>query len=322
MIYDDIKNFNQQFSWIPKIEHQKALKRFKKVLVCGMGGSHLAADVLLAWKPELQVVVWHDYGLPPIPKKDLKESLIIFDSYSGNTEETLDAFAAARKQKFAVAVIASGGRLLELARKNKIPYIALPPTHEQPRMAIGYALKAVVCLLRDQKLLREISALAQELRPDEYEEKGRSLASRLSLNVPVIYASSQNGALAMNWKIVLNETGKVPAFWNTFPELNHNEMTGFDVKRSTRELSSVFHFILLTDGEDSSPIAKRMLVLQGMYRDRGLKVELVPVQGSTRLGKIVNSISLAQWTAYYTARNYGIEPEEVPMVEEFKKMIR
>ena len=80
-------------------------------------------------------------------------------------------------------------------------------------------------------------------------KKGKRLQEKISGKVPVIYASSENCAIAYNWKIKLNEGAKIPAFYNTFAELNHNEMTGFDVIDSTKSLSDKFHFIFLTDQE-------------------------------------------------------------------------
>ncbi len=321
MILDDTKNFNQQFLWEPAVENKAGLKKFKRAVVCGMGGSHLAADVLAAIWPELPLTVWHDYGLPYIVKSDLKDVLIIASSYSGNTEETIDALAVARKKKMNVCAIAAGGTLLAQAKKMKIPYVELPSLGIQPRMALGYSAKAMLAVMGDKKALKELEKLATELRPETNEAPARQLAAQLNGNVPVMYASARNGAIAMIWKIVLDETGKIPAFWNVFSELNHNEMTGFDVRRSTRDLSERMHFMIMHDTDDDARVVKRMRVLQELYRSRALKVEVMEIKGRSRAAKVFSAINLAQWIAYFTAVNYGVEPEQVPMVEEFKKLI-
>ena len=132
--------------------------------------------------------------------------------------------------------------------------MALPPVHEQPRMALGYSAKGMLSAMHEGKLLKEIGSVARELRPLQNEPDGKTLAKILNGGVPVVYASLRNATVAMNWKIVLNETGKIPAFWNALPELNHNEMTGFDVKRSTRDLSERFHFVFLRDEDDGPHI--------------------------------------------------------------------
>ncbi|MBU6500929.1 MAG: hypothetical protein KGJ89_02285 [Patescibacteria group bacterium] len=319
MIYDDIKHFNKQFEYEPKVENATKLKKFKKFLVVGMGGSHLAADILKSWKPDIDIVVWNDYGLPPL--KDVKERLLIANSYSGKTEETIDSLNAAKAHHVSSAVISTGGKLIGLAQKHKLPYVQMPDLHMQPRMALGLNLRGLLALMGDKSWLNETLELAKELHPARHEIGGKALAKRLYGSVPIIYASLKNQSVAYNWKIKFNETGKTPAFMNVFPELNHNEMTSFDVKLRTATLSKNFHFIFLKDIDDDKRIIRRMNILEKLLFDRGFKVEALFMQGKNRLQKIFNSLNLADWTAYHTALQYGVEPEQVPMVEEFKKLM-
>lgn len=321
MIQDDIKTYGRQFSYEPLIENASKLKGYKKFVICGMGGSHLAANLLKAWHPELDIIVWPNYGLPPLHEKDWKDRLVIVSSYSGNTEEAIDSYNVARTKRHAMAVIAAGGKLLRGAQKMKTPYIAMPDFHFQPRMALGLSLRAMLAMMGEKMLLAETTALAAQLHATREELHGRDLAKRLHGSVPVVYTSSRNAALAQNWKIKFNETGKIPAFWNVLPELNHNEMTGFDSKGKTVPLSRHFHFLFLKDAEDDRRITKRMAVLERMFRDRGLASDVVLMQGKTRIQKIFNTLVLADWTAYYTAKMYEVDPDQVPMVEEFKKLI-
>ncbi|MDP2598991.1 MAG: SIS domain-containing protein [Candidatus Liptonbacteria bacterium] len=322
MIYDDIKNYNKQFQYEPKVENASRLKRgLKKFVIVGMGGSHLAADVLKAWHPELEIITWSSYGLPPLREKDLKERLIVVSSYSGGTEEAIEAFNTARTKRLPLAVIAARGKLLNLAQKFKVPYVAMPDMHMQPRMATGLSLKALLALMGEKQLLLETNALVVQLRPSREEHRGKDLSKRVHGSVPVIYASARNAAIAQNWKIKFNETGKIPAFWNVVPESNHNEMTGFDVKNRTISLSRNFHFIFLKDVMDDRRIIRRMNVLEKLYHDRGFKIEVVLLQGKNELQKIFNALVLADWTAYYGAKLSEVDPEQVPMVEEFKKLI-
>ncbi len=321
MLPNDIKTYNKQFEYEPVVENAGKLKKYAKFLVIGMGGSHLAADLIKIWHPELDLVVWSDYGLPKLADKDLKDRLVILSSYSGNTEEVVDAFAAAKAKKLSMAVVASHGKLLSLAIKNKIPYVQIPHMNIQPRMETPRMLRATLALMGEKALLAETKTLVNQLHPIQEEHRAKELARKLYGNVPVIYTSDRNGAVAYNWKIKFNETGKIPAFFNVVPELNHNEMTGFDAKAKATAISRNFHFVILKDGDDDRRITKRMNVLEKLYRDRGFKTDVVLLQGKTRIGKIFNALNLADWTAYYTAKMYGTEPEQVPMVEEFKKLI-
>jgi len=328
-MYEAIKNFNKQFLYEPEIINKENLVKKSEFVVIGMGGSALAPLLLKTWKPNLDILIHRDYNLPHISEEKLKNKLIILSSYSGNTEEVIDAFLKAKENKLDMAVISVGGKLLSLAKENNVPYIELPNTGIQPRMALGFSIKSFLKLLGEENELKNISELATILKPADYEENGKTLAKKLKNNVPVIYASNSNLSLAYNWKIKLNETGKIPAFYNVLPELNHNEMTGFSAgggsafggDDSTKELSNKFYFIILKDLEDNPKILKRMIVLEKLYKDRNLKVETIEIKNENIWHKIFSSLLLADWTAYYTALEYGLEPEQVPMVEEFKKLI-
>ena len=320
-MYEAIKNFNKQFECEPKIENQERLKKREKFIVVGMGGSHLAADLLKIWNPYLEMIVHKNYGLPDIQGKYLKDTLVILSSYSGNTEETIDAFEKAREKNLSMAAISIGGKLLELAKKHSIPYVQMPDIGIQPRSALGFSLMAILKIIGEDKDITEASKLAHLLKPVEYEKAGQLLAKKMKGFVPIIYSSDRNMAIAYNWKIKFNETGKIPAFYNVFPELNHNEITGFDIQKSTKNLSRNFYFILIKDSNDHPRIIRRMEVLEKLYRDRGLAIEIIEFEGQNQLYRIFSSLVLADWTAYYTAKQYGVESEQVPMIEEFKKLI-
>jgi len=321
-MYDAIKNFPKQFDYSPVIENFGKLKKFNKFIVAGMGGSNLVADLLKVRNPELDIISHRSYGLPALGKRVLRQSLIIANSYSGNTEETIDAFRLALKHNLPVAAVSTGGKLLELARKAKKPYIQMPNIGIQPRSAVGYNTMAVAKLIGGNNALRELRALSKSLKSYEFERAGKTFAKKLKGHVPIIYSSLKNLPIAYNWKIKLNETGKIPAFINYFPELNHNEMTGFDVKDSTMGLSRNFYFLFLKDIADNPRIIKRMNVAERLYHERGFSVEVVMINGNSPLHKIFSSLLFADWTSYYVAEEYGVDPEQVPMVEEFKRLIK
>ena len=321
MLTKAIKDFPKQFEFEPEVQNAGKLKKHSSYVIGGMGGSGLVAGILRALKPELDIAAHHEYGLPTFI--DSKEKrLFIAISYSGNTEETISFFQEANKKKLPVAAITTGGKLLKLAKEKKVPYVKLPSTGIQPRMSLGFMLRAALKLMAEEKLFKEAGELAKTLKPSEAEALGKAFAKELRGKVPVIYSSRKNQALAYNWKIKFNETGKIPAFYNTFPELNHNEMTGFDVVDSTRSLSGNIHVIILKDPDDDTRIKKRMKVLENLYVDRYIPVSTVEIDAGGTLEKIFSTLIVGDWTAYYLAKHYSTEPEEVPMVEEFKKLIK
>lgn len=321
MMEDALKKFPDQFSYEPRTLHEEKLRRSPHIIAAGMGGSHLAAGIVNAWKPSLGIRVHRDYGLPPIPEEELKDFLVVAISYSGNTEETLDVFETAKERGLARAAISVGGTLLARARAEGVPYVMVPDTGIQPRAALGFMTKALLAVMGESEGIKELETLAKLLRADELEAAGRSLAETLKDRVPVIYASNRNEAVAYNWKIKFNETGKIPAFVNALPEANHNEMTGFDVIESTKPLSKNFSFLFITDEEDHPRVQKRFRILKEMYEARKLPVTVLELAGRNRFHKIFALLLTADWAAYHLARWYGTEPEAVLMVEEFKKRV-
>ncbi|MBI3589743.1 MAG: hypothetical protein HY093_05035 [Candidatus Liptonbacteria bacterium] len=327
-----ILNFPKQFAFRPKIENAKNLRPAENFIVAGMGGSALAAELLKTAHPELNLIVWKSYDLPSVrrslgagnPSKTyhLKpNTLLVASSYSGSTKETLSAFESARKRKLNIAVLTVGGKLLALAKKYKVPYIQMPETGIQPRMSAGLNLVSLAQFigLKDQP---QIHSLAKSLKPEIWRAKGKALSENLWDQVPVIYSSAQNFPIAMNWKIKFNENAKIPSFANFFPELNHNEMTGFDVKKTTANLSSNLHLIFLEDGADHPRIKRRFAVTKKLLTEKGINLSEIPISGKNTWEKIFSSTLLADWTSFYLAKYYGVDPEQVPMVETLKKLIR
>ena len=316
MMEEAIKNFPKQFEWEPTIENSKFEIRNSKFLIVGMGGSHLAGDLIKTWNPSFGLIVWADYGLPAeVLARAGPPPLVIANSYSGNTEETLDAFNEALKKNLPLAAISIGGKLLELAKKNNVPYIQMPDTGIQPRSALGFNVRALLKLMGEDEALEATSQLASLLKPEELKDAGQQLAEKLKGFIPIIYSSNRNLAIAYNWKIKFNETGKVPAFYNVFSELNHNEMTGFG------DVGKNFQFIFLRDSEDHLRVQKRMAVTQKILEDRGFNVNNFDLNEEHKWYRIFKSLVIADWTAYHTALLYGHEPEQVPVIEEFKKLI-
>ncbi|MBI1888799.1 MAG: hypothetical protein HYS15_02615 [Candidatus Spechtbacteria bacterium] len=318
---DAIENFPAQFSYKPEIVNFQNLKRRGIFIVAGMGGSHLGADIIQAYDPSLDIMVRSDYGLSSYPKSVLQNCLVIANSYSGDTEETIDVFKEAGDRGLPVAAITKGGELIQLAKTLGAPYIELPPAALQPRSALGYSVRAMLLMIGHTQGLEETGALASALSALQFTEQGRKLAGILKGKVPVIYSSDRNYAIAYNWKAKFNETGKIPAFFNVFPELNHNEMTGYDVLDSTKELSRNFFFLFLNDAEDDPRVQKRMSLTKKLLQNRGLSCESIELEGDSRFYRIFSSLLVADWIAYYTAELYGADSEQVPMVEEFKKLM-
>ena len=265
-MYESIKNFSKQLEFKPEIINSDNSNKYERFIFVGMGGSALAPDLLRVTNPELDILIHRDYGLPDLPDKVLQNSLIILNSYSGNTEEVLDAFKLALGKGLSLVAVSIGGKLLELARQSAIPYVEMPDWGLEPRMALGINLRALLRVLGQDKALDTLS----EVRLNDFEKIGKELAKKLRGFVPIIYSSRKNGPIAYAWKVKINETAKKPSFSNVFPELNHNEMAGFHVGEVSKLLSQNFHFIFLKDTADSPRISKRMEITAKLFQKQKL----------------------------------------------------
>ncbi len=312
-----IRSLQKQLQYQPELINGDKLGKFDRFIFVGMGGSALGPDLLRTAKPGLDIIVHRDYGLPDLPEQALKNSLIILNSYSGNTEEVLDAMDVAMKRGFSVVAVSIGGKLLEIAKQNGIPYVQMPDWGLEPRLALGLSIKAILKVIGQEEDLNSISGI----QLTDGENVGREIAEKLKGFVPVIYSSRKNGSLAYSWKVKINETAKKPSFANVFPELNHNEMAGFHAGEVSKLLSQNFHFIFLKDPGDHPRILKRMDVLSEMLRSRKLNVEIVELTGPDTWSKIFSSLVLADWVSYHIAKEYNVDPADISTIEEFKKLI-
>lgn len=312
-----ILNFNNQLGYEPEIIKSGKLGNYKHYVVCGMGGSHLATGILKMWKPGIELYVHRSYDLPPYDKKFLKESLLIASSYSGNTEEVVSFLKNGLEDGHDVAVIASGGELIKIAKEKNIPYIQIPNTHIQPRSALGFSLIAMAKLIDEPVCIDELRELKSLIDPTSFMAEGDSLAESIGGKIPVIYSSIENLPIVYNWKIKFNETGKIPAFYNLFSELNHNEMQGF----GDEKFSDQFHIIILRDKRDHPKIQKRMAVTADLLESKGYSVTTLILEGESVLLKVFSSLIVADWTALRIAKKNGYSSDSVPMIEEFKRKL-
>ncbi len=296
--------------------------KFKNVIICGMGGSALPADILKTLNWIDKIYIHKDYGLPAIATQD---SLIICISYSGNTEEVVLALREAVNKNFKVIGVASGGEIEKICQQNNVPFVLLT-SGIQPRSAIGYIFSVLVKILENSGLVKdrspEISDCQEKLGQitEELEKEGSKLAKKIGDKIPIIYAEGKEGAISMAslWKIKFNENTKIPAFYNYFPELNHNEMAGF----SHANKSNIFHFVIIKDAQGNPRNIERMDIFADLMKKLGSNTDFVEVKGGSPIFKIFSTLLLGDWVSYYLALENNIDPTPVKIVEDFKKLLK
>jgi len=326
MMNEAIMRFTEQFDWQPHVENATHFNTYKNYIVCGMGGSALAPWLIKYYGAQSGSLMFHrEYGLPIIAEDALKESLIILSSYSGDTEEVLDSAREAIERGFSIAMLTKGGRLLKLAQDHNLPYVLIPDMGLEPRMAIGLSMLGIARLMQNIELEDSIRAAGKTIDPAASRDEGQRIAEKLRSKIPLIYSSAANLPLAYIWKIKCNESAKIPAFYNAFPELCHNELSGFDITDSTRALSANIHAIFLEDDTDHPRIQKRMQIASQIFGEKGVPVEHVNLLGEAssvgRLGfeKAFYTALLADWVSLELAQYYHVPDAETPLIADFKR---
>ena len=317
---ETIGKFTEQFSWEPVVENEPQLDSYKHFVVCGMGGSQLAPMLLRSWLHEGAIVLHRDYGLPALSPEFETNALIILSSYSGTTEETLDSARLAMEKKLPTVAVSTGGKLIEFAKEHGLPYVQIPELGLQPRLATGFSLLAIARLMKASDLVARIQKTGRALDLHARKAEGLKLAEALRGNTPLIYSSKQNEPIAYVWKIKLNETSKIPAFYNVFPELCHNEINGMDPADATRPLTAGMHVLMLEDESDDPRNRKRMQVASEIFKERGIAVSHIALSGEP-MQKAFDQSVLADWVSYALADYYRVPAEETPLIAEFKRRI-
>ncbi len=309
-------SFKEQFSFEPVLQNNKNLRDYKDVLICGMGGSAIAVNFLNLLFPDLKLSLHNSYD---IPKSLSLETLIIVNSYSGNTEEELDSFDKAMITGMTVAVISKGGKLLELAKAATVPYVELPSNGLEPRFAIGHQMVAILTLLNKHDKISLLKTASESINLDAGVQAGTTLASRFAGKYPVIYSSTLLQALAYPVKAAINEGAKLPAFTNIIPEANHNELQGFVVD-DTKNESLTFGLLFIVSSFDHKKINKRIEIMRELYSARGFTCEEILVDHSSP-SSLLDALFLGYAFATALAINRGVDPYATPFIQEFKNKI-
>jgi len=301
-----------------------------KVLVLGMGGSAIGGDLvssLLASEAWLPVMVSRGYDLPAFVDAG---TLVIVSSYSGNTEETLSSFEQAMGKGARMLAVTTGGRVKEMAEKNRVPVFSFD-YKAQPRAALGFSFLPVLCFLQRLGFLSDRSAevaetvsvlqkLSQRLGETAPQDvnPAKGLAQRLHGKLPVIYGAGFTGEAAHRWKTQINENSKAWAFYEVFPELNHNAVVGFQFPA---ELAGGMRVVMLRSPLLSKRIRLRYEVTCQLLERAGIGYESVDGEGDSPLSQMMSLILFGDYTSYYLALLYRIDPSPVAAIDYLKQQL-
>ncbi len=303
-----------------------AAERPDGVVACGMGGSAIGADVIGACLAGLPVPyqVVRGYELPAWVSE---RTLVLAVSYSGNTAETLACVERALPRGCRPVCVASGGRLAALAAQHALPLVAVPGGL-QPRASIGHLAMPVGAALEaaglapgfDEQVaeaIEVVAALGAELGPGvpDDDNEAKSIARRLVDRLPVIYGAGVTAPAARRWKGEINENAKAPAFFNELPELDHNEIAGWESNPGVAERAVL---VMLDDPAGDERLRRRMDFTAAIVAPRVAGVVRVASRGVLPLARLISSAYVGDFASLYLALLYGVDPAPVTAIEDLK----
>lgn len=307
----------------------KSKDEITSVLLLGMGGSGVAGDILQAIAgPVLAIPMAVSKGYT-VPAWVGPSTLVFAVSFSGNTEETIEASTAAADAGAAIVAVTQGGRLGELAKSWGSPVVHVPTTIPQPRAGIGAVAIPPLIVLEEMGILAGASdwvkATVDQLliRRDALNSKdnlAKQIARKIDRTVPLVYGGGLLGAVgASRWKNQINENAKSPAFWNTYPELCHNELAGWgqhgDLTRQIITLVELHH------DHEHPQVTRRSSVVDEVLDEVVAKIIEVRAEGQGPLAQLFDLVLIGDCVSLELAAQEGIDPGPVPILNHVKETV-
>jgi len=318
---------------------EKALKELKLngevpleidgIAFFGMGGSGIAGRIVSEWLNYEWGVNVYSYNEITIPRNLSRNTLITLISYSGNTEETLMVAKNAINGGYKVAVISSGGRLIEIAMEENLPHIRIPRIFSQPRESLPYLFTAAVKMLIETKLIgnAQINQLNDCIETLYNVKNGlntnnipKILAEKVYSKIISIFTYTPLTPAAIRFKQSLNENSKVVAKVEVIPEACHNAIMEWE---ENPEILRNIAMIIIREG-----VVKERLIeisintLKEIALQRGATIEELYASGSNVLSNIFSAIYIGDLASIELANIKGIEARRINLIDYLKGKIR
>lgn len=317
-----IANFSNQVREAIQIGESAKLtppsNEIRNILVTGLGGSGIGGTIVSQiCDQELKIPfqVSKDYFIPGYINQ---HSLVIVSSYSGNTEETLQAMEAAMKQNAKIVCVSSGGKTIEISKKNNIDHILIPGGMP-PRSCFGYSATQLFYILHGLKLIgdgfkSQLKKSVELLDTEEHFiiEESRKLAEKLIGKIPVIYAAANYEGVAIRFRQQIDENSKMLCWHHVFPEMNHNELVGWTEKHE--EVAVIF----FRNKDDFFRTQKRMDICKEIFRKYTPNIFEVWSKGDSQLEKSMYLIHFGDWISWFISEIKKIDCTEVKVIDYLK----
>ena len=299
----------------------------KNVVVAGMGGSALAALFIKTWLKNELVMPFEIVKTYDLPDYVDQNTLVIASSYSGNTEETVSCLNQAKAKGAQIAIIASGGKLIDQAKTDQIANIVLPSGH-QPRMAMVATLCSIIAVLEHFGIissgkLDEIASKYEWLKSEcanwggdvpEINNYAKQLAAQAVGKTAVFFSGQFSFPVAYKWKTCWNETAKNLAFLCEFPEFNHNEILGW----TSHPVEKPFAIFDIISNLEHPQILKRFEISDRLLSGMRPKATTIKLSGESAIEQLLWGSILADFVTIYLAVLNGVSPTAIELISKLK----
>lgn len=321
-----IEGFTLQLASALKIGQSVDLVRpgsdIRNVLITGMGGSGIGANLvesLTFGRVPIPITVCKGYNIPQFVSP---HTLFIACSYSGNTEETLATIHKAMLKRAHIICITSGGKMLELAKEYNLLWILIPGGSKSSRGHVGYMIISLLAALYHTNLIGA-AFIKETENAIEYLDRGEKaiqseaelIAKKLKGKFPIIYCDERLKAMAMRFQNQLNENAKQLAHINTFPEMNHNEIEGWQFPAPWLQQAQV---IYLYSDHDHERVEKRMEICRPVFEKKSNPIIDIVAEGASLLEQYYYLIHLTDWISFYLAKENGVESAPIEAIDQIK----
>jgi len=300
------------------IRFKQHRKQIRNVVIAGLGGSGIGGKIVLDILAETSEIPFHVYNDYDIPAFVNKRTLFIACSYSGNTEETINAIGQAIQQDAEVAVLTSGGFLERIAVEKELNHIIIPGGFP-PRAAFGLSSVAIFYILYKYVLIRgffipQVEEIAQYLQDNQEQiaQMAKSVAREIKGTTPVIYSDAKYEGAAIRLRQQINENSKMLCWHHVFPEMNHNELVGWAG-------GSENHSVIMFKTRDMHErTAIRMDLCKDIIKKYTNKVYEIVAQGESRIQRAYYLIHFGDWLSYFLSQENEVDPIEIEVIDYLK----
>ena len=318
---DLIRRFPAQLKEAVEIASKAKLSALKtpinKVVICGLGGSGIGGTIakeILFDEATVPIEVLKSYSLPSYIDE---HTLVICSSYSGNTEETLECYSLAQKQKAKIVCITSGGQILESAKKDGNDYI-LVPGGSPPRSCLGYSLTQVLHILSHYKIapqkLVQIAAATEilEKTQEAIMHEAHQIVKKLHEKFPVIYSTALHEGIAIRLRQQLNENAKILCWHHVVPEMNHNELVGWSHPYAEMAV------IVFIDKDENPRNKLRMDFCRKVFEKYAAEIIEIHSKGENTVEKKLYWIHLGDWVSMFLAEKRNVDAMDIKVIDNLK----